>query len=108
MAQRIVKGNVADQAAFAVACLGLQTVDANINHHCAGFQPIAGYHLRAANRGNHDICAAHNIWQILRSAMRDSNSAIFGQQQLRHRLTDNVRPPDDHGILARQIAHMIL
>ena len=43
---------------------------------------------------------AHNVGQILRSAMGDCNSAILCQKQLRHGLTDNVRPPDDHGVLA--------
>ena len=40
--------------------------------------------------------------------MRQRDGAAFLGQQLRHRLADDVRPPDHHRVEPRQIAELIL
>ena len=59
--------------------------------------------LRLADGGDDEIGAAHDSGQILGARMRDGHRAVLAQQQLRHRLADDVGAADDDGVEARQV-----
>ena len=43
----------------------INAVDANVDHGCTRFDPIAWYHFGATNGCHNNIRAAHDRWQIL-------------------------------------------
>jgi hypothetical protein len=107
MTEGIIKGNVTDQPALALPIGGRKAVDADLDDHCARFQPVAGYHFCAADGCDNNIRAPHHIGQILRATMRDGDSAIFSEQQLRHWFANNVGTSNHDSIFTGQIAHMV-
>ena len=75
-------------------------VDADVDHGRAGLQPVAPDHLRPADRGDDDVGAADDVGQVAGAAVGDGDGAILAEQQLRHRLADDVRAADDHRLEA--------
>ncbi len=90
--------DIADDARF--AALAGHPVDADIDHRRARLDPVAAHHLRSADRGDQHIRAAANRRQIARLGMGDGHRGILGEQQLRHRLADDVGAADHHRLHA--------
>ena len=75
-------------------------VDADIDHHGAGLDHIAGHKTSAANGGNQNIRVGADFFQVGRVGMADRNGCIFSQQQQGCGLAHNVGTADDHGVFA--------
>jgi hypothetical protein len=43
----------------------IDAVDTHVDHDCAGFHPVAAYHLRPSDCPNQHICRPAYAWQIL-------------------------------------------
>src|SRR5215207_6581457 len=95
---------VAHQHGLAAA---LNAVDADIDDAGTRLDPAALDHFRPSNGRNDEIRPAANTGQVIRSGMRDRDRTIFRQQQLRHRLADNIGTPDHHGFAARELAQRL-
>src|SRR5213075_1777248 len=102
-----VEVDVADQAAFAFV-VGGQSVDADVDHGRAGFEPVSLDHLGPAYCGNDDIGAPHDPGQIAGLAVRDRDGAALLEEEQRHRLADDVGTADHHRFLAGEIAELTL
>ena len=61
-----------------------------------------------ADGGDDDVGAANDVGQVAGPRMGDGHRAIRLQQQLRHRLADDVRPADDHRFFAAEVAKLAL
>jgi len=107
MRQRACKVDIADQAILC-AVLTRNPVDADIDHHRAGLDPIALDHLGAPDGCHDNVRPRDNAGEVARAAVRDGDGAIGIEQQLRHRLADDVRAPDDHRFEARQVTKSVL
>ena len=75
-------------------------VDADIDHHGAGLDHIAGHKTSAANGCNQNIRVGADFFQVGRVGMADRNGCIFSQQQQGCGLAHNVGTADDHGVFA--------
>ncbi len=53
---------------------------------------------RPTHGGDDDVGAPHHVGQVPGAAMGDRHGAAVAQQQLRHRLADDVAAPDHHRI----------
>ena len=65
-------------------------------------------HLRAADRGDDDVGAAHHVGQVARARVGDGHGRALAEQQQRHRLADDVRAADHHRVLAAEVAELAL
>ena len=97
---RAAKVDVPDKPALFLARFGWQSIDPDIDHRRTGFEPFGLDHFCSAYRSDNDICAAHDSGQILRAAMSDGDRGISIEQQLRHRLPDNVGAANDNRLKA--------
>ena len=70
----------------------------------AGLDPVAADHLGPADGGDDDVRAARDRRQVVRARMRDGHGAVRLQQQLRHRLADDVGAPDHDRLAAGKAA----
>ena len=61
------------------------------------------HHLRPADRGDHEVGAADHGGQVARARVGDRDRAVLGEQQLRHRLADDVGAADDDRLEPRQL-----
>ncbi len=87
---------------------GRDAVDADVDHGGAGLDPVALDEARPADRGDQDIGLPALARQILGCANgRHTDRAVFAQQQLRHRLADDVRAADHDGAQARKVAQPV-
>ena len=79
-------------------------VDADVDDAGAGLHPVALHHLRPPDRRHEDVAAPADGGEIARAAVADRDRAVLREQQLRHRLADDVGAPDDHRFEAGKIA----
>ena len=102
--------DVADQsrAARAPGAIGVDPVDADVDHGSARLHPVRLDHLRTADSGNEDVGAAAHRRQVARAAVRDRDGAALGGEQLRHRLADDVRAADHDRVESGEVAQHIL
>ena len=76
-----IKIDIADQLGFVGAFFrGGHAVDAHIDNHGAGFDPIAFDHFRAADSGDKDIRFAATFFEVRRALMGHGDGAAFIQQ----------------------------
>jgi len=84
-------------------------IDADINHNCAGFDPITLNHFCLTNGSDDDVRRPHQSRKILCSTVRDrdrcvsiigSTAAIARGHHHRDRLADDVATTDDDDVLA--------
>ena len=94
--------DVADQLAAS------PPVHADVDHGRAGLQPVALDHLGPADRGDDDIAAADDVGEVAGAAVGDRHRAILAQQELRHRLADDVRAADHHRLEPGKVAEPVL
>ena len=87
-------GDVADELRLAV--LAGDAVDADVDHDRAGLDPVALDHLGTADGGDDDVGAAARRPARSRGLrVGDGHGAALAEQELRHRLADDVRAADD-------------
>ena len=79
-----------------------------VDNRCAGLDPVAPDHFRPVHGGDQDIGLAAALSQVLRTRMGDSDGAVLGQQQRRHRLADDVGTAEHQGTLALQFPKRFL
>ena len=91
MAQSLGIGHITHQLAIGKA------IDADINHHRTGGNPIPPHHFCPASRRHQDFRPAAFRRQIPRAGMRNRHRAISPQKQLRHGPPDNLRTPQHQG-----------
>ena len=96
------EGDIAHEPAL--AALAGDAVDADIDHGRARLDPVAAHHLGAARGGDQDVGAARHGGQVAGARMGQSDGAMFGQQQRRHRLADDVGAADHHRLGAGERA----
>ena len=60
------------------------------------------HHLRPADGGHHQVGAAHHGGQIAGARVGDGHRAMLVEQQLRHRLADDVGAADHHRLEPRE------
>ncbi len=77
-------------------------VDADIDHHRAGGDPLPAHHLGTADRGDQHLGAPAFLGQVAGARMGDGDGAIGAEQQLRHRPADDLRAPQHHRARATQ------
>jgi hypothetical protein len=88
--------------------LGMRhAVDADVDHRRARLDPIARHHLGPPNGGHEDIGAAADLRQIRVREWAMVTVQLLPQQELRHRLAHDVRPPDHHRLHPRQAPVMV-
>src|SRR6185369_17207364 len=80
-----------------------QAIDADIDHDCAGLDPIGLHEFRLADTRDDDVRLTHEPRQVARRRMTDGYRATRHQQLERHRTADDVRLPDDHRVLADEV-----
>ena len=96
---RLGEGDVADEPGLALAGGGVRhPVDADVDHDRAGLHPVAADHLGAADGGDEDVGAPAQPGEVARFRVRDRDGAALVDQELRHRLADDVRAPDHNGV----------
>ena len=61
-----------------------------------------------ADRGDDEVGAAHDGGQVLGARMSDGDGAVLLQQELRHRLADDIGAADDHRLEPVELAERIL
>ena len=98
---RAAEIDVADQ--FAV-----DPVDADVDHGRAGLEPVALDHVGPADRGDDDVAAADHVGKVAGAAVGDGDRAILPEQQLRHRLADDVRAADHDRLEPAEVAEPVL
>src|SRR5262245_30265323 len=84
---------VADNATLAVL---LDAVDADIDHRRTRLEPVALDEARLSDRRDQEIGPPAHRAEIAGPRMGDGDRGILLKQELRHRLADDVRPPDHH------------
>ena len=72
---RGIEVNITDEARLAFF-LGRRPVDANVDHHRAGLDPIALYHPGSADGGDQDVGASAYIRQIAGPGMGHGHRAM--------------------------------
>ena len=85
---RFGEGDVADQPRFSLRAR--HPVDADIDDDGAFLDPGAAHEFRLADGGDQDIGTPQDIRNIPALGMNEGDGAIFGQEQRRHRLADNI------------------
>ena len=83
-------------------------VDADVDHRRARLDPVAADHLGPADGGDDDVGAAHDVGQVAGSRMGDGDGALSPEQQLRHRLADDVRAADHDRVEPGKVAELLL
>ena len=81
--------------ALCVDPLARDAVDADIDDDGAGLDPGAPDHFGPADGGHHHIGATDRFGEIAGARMGDGDGGVARQQQLRHRLADDVGAADD-------------
>ena len=100
--------HVADQLALAARRFRLKAIDSHVDYRGARFDPIGGDHARATDGGDQDVGLAADRGQITGARMRDGHRAVRAQEQLRHRLADDVGAAEYDSAQAGEIAQAIL
>lgn len=101
------EGDVADNSSF--SALPGYTVDPYVDDGCPRLYSIATNHFRATDGGDKQIGATADRGKIVRLRMGNGHRRIFCEQKLRHRLPDDVRATDHHGLKAcKGFVHGIL
>ncbi len=94
------KDGVADDArAVAVD----DAVDADIDDHGAGLDPIAAHQAGTAGRDDDDVGGTDDFGQAAREDVRHLDRAFAFEQKQGDRLADDVRLADDHRFQAAKI-----
>src|SRR5262249_12145811 len=75
-------------------------IDSNVDHRGAWLDPVSANHFGPANCGDQQVGPAAHGWKIVCSGMRNGHCRIFSQEQLRHRLANNVCTADDDRLQA--------
>ncbi len=101
-AHGLLRRDVADDAALAVR--GGDAVDADVDRRRHPPDPVATHHLRPADGGDQDVGIAADGRQVAGLRVGDRHRAVVGEEELRHRLADDVGAPDDDGVLAGEAA----
>jgi len=96
-----IEVHIADEPTL--AAFALDPVDADVDDDCAGFDPVALDEFRSPDRCDDEIGAPRYFSQIARPRVSNGDGAVSLQEQLRHRLTDNVRASNHDRIEARQV-----
>src|SRR3569623_432285 len=95
---RLIISNVADKTAL--AAVTRQAIDADIDHGCAGLDPVALHHFRPPHRRKYEISLTTQRRQVARARMRDRHRGVFEEQQLDQRTTDQIRAAEHDSIHA--------
>ena len=98
--------DIADELVFSVA--RIDAIDADVDHHSAGLDPVGLDEFRLADGGDQDVGAPRDPRQIAGARMRHGHGGIGSQQQLRRRLAKQKRAADHQHILAGYVAHIFL
>src|SRR5690606_31924468 len=96
-----LEGDVADNTRLAFR--RFDAVDADIDDHGARLDPVTAHQAGTSNGNDEDIRRPAEVRRVLRARMRHGDGAVFGEQQLRHRLADDVRLADDDGMEAGKV-----
>src|SRR6266481_5940017 len=89
--------DVADELAVGGA------IDADVDHHRTVANPVAAHELRASNRGDDDVRAAHDGGEIAGARVANRHGRVLLEQHERDRLADEVAAADDDGIGTAQL-----
>ena len=73
----------------------------------ARLDPVALDHLRPADGGDQHVGAPADRRQIAGARVGDGHGGVRRQQQLRHRLADEVRAADDHRVGAVELRRAV-
>ena len=68
-----------------------------------GFTQSPLHHFRPADGGDQDVGGARQRRQVLGAAVGDGDGAVGGEQQIGHRLADDVGAADDDRVEAGQV-----
>ena len=98
--------DVANETALAV--IGRNAVDADVDDRRARLDPVAANHLGPADGGDDDISTPDDVRQIPGARVRDGHRCTFPDQELRHWFADDVRPADHDGVEAAEAAELLL
>ena len=102
--RRLGSGHVADEARLRLARrvepLASHPIDADVDDDRAGLHPRPTHHFRPPDRGDENVGAARDGGQIAGARMGDRHRAMAREQELRHRLADDVRAADDDSLHA--------
>ena len=83
-------------------------VDADVDDGRARLDPVAPDHLRPADGGDDDVGPPHDRGQVAGARMGDGHGAALAEQQLRHRLADDVGAADHHRVEPGELAELLL
>ena len=84
------------------------TVDADVDKHCALLDHIAGDHLGLADCGNQDIGVTGKGSKILCARVANGNRSVFCKQKRAHRLADDIASAINNAILSRNVNVVLL
>ena len=76
----------------------VDAVHADVDHGRAGLDPVGADHPRAADGGDQDVGAAADLGEVARARVADGDRRVGSEQQLRHRLAEQVRAADHDGL----------
>ena len=76
------------------------SVNADIDHGCAGLDIFRINHLPFADRNDKDIRTLCHLFQIYRMGMCDCNGSVFCKQQLCDRFTDDIASADHNALFS--------
>ena len=75
-------------------------IDAHINDSCPRLHHIRSDEVWLADGSNQDVCLSGDFGKILRMRVTDRYGSILGQQQMQHRLANNIAATDDYSLPA--------
>ena len=78
-------------------------VDADVDDGRARLDPVALDHPVAADGGDEDVGAPADLGQVAGARVADRDRRVGAEQQLGHRLAEEVRAPDDDRLGALQL-----